>query len=91
MKPPISQTPDSRLLFWRMTQAMGIPLADAIQHDEMSPKLISRMLVKCAHCPQPDFCALYLAARDSHADSPPNFCANRTQFGRLHAQHPSRA
>jgi hypothetical protein len=90
MSSPISQIPDSHLLFWRMVESLDIPLAEAVRKDEVSPEHLSKMLVKCAHCTQPHYCALYLAARDSHAETPPSFCVNRTAFARLHALHPAR-
>ena len=63
MPASLSQTPDSHLLFWRMASALDIPLDETIQKSELTPDRLSRMLVKCAHCPEPQYCALFLAAR----------------------------
>lgn len=87
MTQALSQTPDAHLLFWRMIEAMDIPLAEAIQKAELAPDRLSKMLIKCAHCPQPQYCALFLAARDSRTATPPHFCANRAAIRRLHALH----
>ena len=83
MKDQISQRPDADLLFWRMTEAMDIPLDQAIQHDALSTTELSKMLDKCARCPAPHYCALFLAARAGQTDAPPAFCPNRKCLGRL--------
>lgn len=91
MPPSISQTPDEHLLFWRMVEALDIPLAEAVRDDEVSPDNLSKMLVKCAHCSAPHYCALYLASRDGRAGTTPSFCKNRHALDRLHAHHPAHA
>lgn len=89
MSQSVSQTPDDHLLFWRMVEALDIPLAEAIRDDEVTPDRLSSMLSKCAHCRAPDYCALYLASRDGKARTPPSFCKNRASLEKLHALHPA--
>jgi len=83
MKEPISQPPDSDLLFWRMAEAMDIPLDQAIQDEKLSPATLSKMLDKCARCAAPHFCSLYLFARSDKAPRAPCFCPNRRVLARL--------
>lgn len=83
MKEPISQPPDTNLLFWRMADAMDIPLDQAIQDEKLSPANLSKMLDKCARCAAPHFCSLYLYARSDKAPRAPCFCPNRKVLARL--------
>ncbi|MCA0206742.1 DUF6455 family protein [Pararhodobacter sp.] len=89
MTQSVSQTPDDHLLFWRMVEALDIPLAEAIRGDELTPGGVSSMLSKCAHCRAPHYCALYLASRDGKVARPPSFCRNRARLDGLRALHPA--